>query len=195
MENLSKIANAIVSPRPELELTRIACEMLSNRNLALNPDESERVQTLVVDCYYGIQQKLGRTKIDADLVTGAIEEITEFISVASFAASDEAKSMMGEVFAKANGEGGMPENIEEMLGNLGLKVVSVPTDHIEDEKLKQAIDGLVEAKRIPEPIATPQGEFKPLEVLKDNPLVETLQAIAGATEETLEPVAAEEVSQ
>lgn len=194
MENLSKIANAIVSPRPELELTRITCDMLSNRNLALNPDESERVQTLVVDCYYGIQQKLGRTKIDADLVTGAIEEINEFISVASFAASDEAKSMMGEVFAKANGEGGLAENLEEMLGNLGIKVVAMPNTTATEEEVNQAINETV-SPLVPEPIATPQGEFKPLEVLKDNPLVETLQAIAEATEQTLEPVAANEVVQ
>ncbi len=193
MENLSKIANAIVSPRPELELTRITCEMLSNRNLALNADESERVQTLVVDAYYGIQQKLGRTKIDSDLVTGAIEEITEFISVASFAGSDEAKNMMGEVFAKANGEGGLPENLEAMLGNLGFKVVNVPSNTTEEE-LKQVINEAV-INPSPETKETPQGEFKPLEVLKDNPLVETLQAIAEATQETLEPVATDEVSQ
>lgn len=192
MENLSKIVNAIVSPRPELELTRIACEMLSNRNLAMNAEESEKVQTLVVDAYYGIQQKLGRTKIDSDLVTGAIEEISEFISLASFAGSEEAKNMMGEVFAKANGEGGMSVNLDEMLGNLGIKVV--PANNATEEQAKQAIDETL-SPLAPDNQETPQSEFKPLEVLKDNPLVESLQAIAEATEGSLQPVAEENVTQ
>lgn len=192
MENLSKIANAIVSPRPELELTRIACEMLSNRNMALNAEESERVQTIVVDAYYGIQQKLGRQKIDAELVSGAIEEISEFISVASFAGSEEAKKMMGEVFEKANGEGGMSVNFDEMLGNLGIKIVPVPNTISEEEK--QAINETV-SPLAPDNQETPQADFKPLEVLKDNPLVESLQAIAEATEGSLQPVAEETVTQ
>lgn len=192
MENLSKIANAIVSPRPELELTRIACEMLSNRNLAMNAEESEKVQTLVVDAYYGIQQKLGRQKIDADLVTGAIEEISEFISVASFAGSEEAKNMMGEVFAKANGEGTMSVNLDEMLGNLGIKVTTV--NNATEEEAKQAINETVSHLE-PDNQETPQGEFKPLEVLKDNPLVESLQAIAEATEGSSQAVAEETVTQ
>lgn len=79
MENLSALANSITSQKPELELTQVWGGIMRANNVPLNSEESEKVQSLVVDAYYGIKQKLGRKPITSELITGALNEASDFI--------------------------------------------------------------------------------------------------------------------
>lgn len=172
MENLTKVANAIFTSKPELELLKIWGEMMNRNNVAMNSEASELCQTLVVDAYYGIQQKLGRTKIDGELLSSAFDEIKELLSF---------------------GEIGENSQVNEAISNLmeGLATGKVKLEGMEGVDLAAMFGGLTPPQETDEP--------KPNTSLKEDPTDETIapviESVAAkqeiATEQVLEPVLSE----
>lgn len=168
MESLTKVANALFTSKPELELLKIWGEMMNRNNVAMNSEASEQCQTLVVDAYYGIQQKLGRTKIDGELLKSAFDEITELLSfgeMGEHSKVNEAVSniMEGLATGKIKVEGMEGLDFAAMMQGLTPQETDQPTDTTSPQEATtdEAIAPVIESVEEPKEVAT-EGVLEPV---------------------------------